>query len=32
VEASANGYATKTIDGVDISTANQSNVNFTLAP
>jgi hypothetical protein len=32
VEASANGYATKSVDGVDITTANQSNVNFTLAP
>jgi hypothetical protein len=32
VEASANGYAAKTVDGVDIATANQSNVNFTLAP
>jgi hypothetical protein len=32
VEASANGYVTKTVDGVDIATANQSNVNFTLTP
>jgi hypothetical protein len=32
VEASANGYAAKTVDGVDISAANQSNVNFTLVP
>jgi hypothetical protein len=32
VEASANGYATKKVDGVDITTANQSNVNFTLTP
>jgi hypothetical protein len=32
VEASATGYATKTVDGVDISTTNQSNVNFTLVP
>jgi hypothetical protein len=32
VEASATGYGTKTVDGVDISTTNQSNVNFTLVP
>jgi hypothetical protein len=32
VEASATGYVTKSIDGIDISTANQANVNFTLAP
>jgi hypothetical protein len=32
VEASANGYATKKVDGVDIATANQLNVNFTLVP
>jgi hypothetical protein len=32
VEASANGYTSKKVDGVDITTANQSNVNFTLVP
>ena len=32
VEASATGYATKAVDGVDITSANQSNVNFTLTP
>jgi hypothetical protein len=32
VEASATGYGTKVVDGVDISAANQSNVNFTLVP
>jgi hypothetical protein len=32
VEASATGYATKSVDGVDISTTNQSNVNFALVP
>jgi hypothetical protein len=32
VEASAIGYGTKVVDGVDISAANQSNVNFTLVP
>jgi hypothetical protein len=32
VEASANGYATKSVDGVDISAQNQSAVNFTLTP
>jgi hypothetical protein len=29
---SAIGYGTKVVDGVDISAANQSNVNFTLVP
>jgi hypothetical protein len=32
VDASANGYATKSVPMVDISTQNQSNVNFTLTP
>ncbi|MFL6672274.1 MAG: DUF4382 domain-containing protein [Massilia sp.] len=32
VEASATGYTAKQVDGVDISTANQAGVNFTLAP
>lgn len=32
VEASANGYAAKSIDGVDVTTQNQANVNFTLVP
>lgn len=32
VEASANGYATQFTPSVDISTANQSGVNFTLLP
>lgn len=32
VEASANGYATQFTPSVDISTANQSGVNFTLIP
>ena len=32
VEASAAGYAGKAVDGVDISSRNQSGVNFTLAP
>lgn len=32
VEAAATGYATKAVDGVDITTSNQSNVNFTLTP
>lgn len=32
VEASANGYATKSVAGVDISAANQAGVNFTLTP
>jgi hypothetical protein len=32
VEAAANGYATKSVDGVDLSTGNQANVNFTLTP
>lgn len=30
VEAAATGYVTKSVDNVDISTANQSNVNFAL--
>jgi len=30
VEAAATGYATKTVDGVDITAANQSNLNFAL--
>lgn len=30
VEAAATGYGAKAVDGVDISAANQSNVNFTL--
>lgn len=30
VEAAAAGYLTKSVDGVDIGSANQSNVNFTL--
>lgn len=32
VEAAANGYATKSVDAVDISAANQAGVNFTLTP
>jgi len=32
VDASATGYATKSTAAVDISTQNQSNVNFTLTP
>jgi hypothetical protein len=32
VEASATGYTAKSVAAVDITTANQSNVNFTLAP
>jgi hypothetical protein len=32
VEASAIGYGTKAVEGIDISAANQSNVNFTLVP
>jgi hypothetical protein len=32
VEASANGYVTQTNPSVDISTANQSGINFTLTP
>jgi hypothetical protein len=32
VEAAVAGYATKSVDAVDISTANQLNVNFSLAP
>jgi hypothetical protein len=32
VEASANGYATKSVDGIDLSTGNQAAVNFTLTP
>ncbi|GAB3398047.1 DUF4382 domain-containing protein [Massilia agilis] len=32
VEASANGYTTKSVSGVSIATANQANVNFALAP
>ena len=32
VEAAANGYTTQAISSVDISTANQSAVNFTLMP
>jgi hypothetical protein len=32
VDASANGYTAKSLATVDISTANQSNVNFSLAP
>jgi hypothetical protein len=32
VEASATGYTPKSVAAVDITTANQSNVNFTLAP
>ena len=32
VEAAANGYVTQAISSVDISTANQSAVNFTLMP
>ena len=32
VEAAATGYATKGVDAVDISAANQSGVNFTLTP
>jgi hypothetical protein len=32
VDASANGYTVKSLATVDISTANQSNVNFSLAP
>jgi hypothetical protein len=30
VEASADGYVTKSVDGIDITAANQSNVNFAL--
>jgi hypothetical protein len=30
VEAAATGYVTKSVDNVDIATANQSNVNFAL--
>ena len=30
VDASATGYTTKSVAAVDITTANQSNVNFTL--
>jgi hypothetical protein len=32
VDASATGYATKSIDAVDVSAQNQSNVNFALVP
>ena len=32
VEAAASGYATQSLPSVDISTANQSGVNFTLTP
>jgi hypothetical protein len=32
VEAAANGYTAKSIDGVDITTQNQANVNFALVP
>ncbi len=32
VEAAATGYAAKSVDAVDIGTANQSNVNFALTP
>ena len=32
VEAAATGYAVKAVDGVDITTANQSGVNFSLTP
>jgi hypothetical protein len=32
VEASATGYTAKSVDGVSIATANQTGVNFTLAP
>jgi hypothetical protein len=32
VDAAATGYAVKSIAAVDIATANQSNVNFALAP
>jgi hypothetical protein len=32
VDASATGYATKTVDPVDVSTQNQANVNFALVP
>lgn len=32
VDASATGYGTKSIDAVDISSANASNVNFSLVP
>jgi hypothetical protein len=32
VEASGTGYATRTIDPVDIATANAAKVDFTLAP
>ena len=32
VDASATGYATKSVTPVDITTANQSNVNFSLVP
>lgn len=32
VEASANGYATQTTSSVDLTTADQTNVDFTLAP
>jgi hypothetical protein len=32
VEATANGYATKSVDGIDLSTGNQAAVNFTLTP
>jgi hypothetical protein len=32
VDASSTGYATKSVDAVDVSTQNQSNVNFALVP
>jgi hypothetical protein len=32
VDASATGYAVKSVTPVDISVANQSNVNFSLVP